>query len=94
MAIERDVLDQLLTGREPDEVFARGGLRDDLEKALSERIPNAELDAHLEGERVEAIVPTTPADRKRRDLAEDGADGDLEGAAGDPARSGRDVSRG
>ena len=64
MAIGKDVLDQLLAGRDPDEVFARGGLLDDLKKALSERILNAELDAHLEGERVEAIVPTTPADRK------------------------------
>ena len=54
MAIEKDVLDQLLAGRDPDEVFARGGLLDDLQKALSERILNAELDAHLEGERSEA----------------------------------------
>ena len=51
MAIEKDLLDQLLAGRDPDEVFAKGGLLDDLKKALSERILNAELDAHLDGER-------------------------------------------
>ena len=50
MAIEKDVLDQLLDGREPSEVFAKGGLLDDLKKALSERILNAELDAHLDGD--------------------------------------------
>ena len=51
MAIEKEVLDQLLAGRDPDEVFAKDGLLDDLKKALSERILNAELDAHLEDER-------------------------------------------
>ncbi len=53
MAIEKEVLDQLLAGRDPDEVFAKDGLLDDLKKALSERILNAELDAHLEDERDE-----------------------------------------
>ena len=53
MAIEKEVLDHLLAGRDPDEVFAKDGLLDDLKKALSERILNAELDAHLEDEREE-----------------------------------------
>jgi putative transposase len=53
MAIEKEVLDQLLAGRDPDEVFAKDGLLADLKKALSERILNAELDAHLEDERDE-----------------------------------------
>src|ERR1700733_8155651 len=47
MAIEKEVLDQLLGGRDPNEVFAKGGLLDDLKKALSEWILNAELDEHL-----------------------------------------------
>jgi putative transposase len=51
MAIEKEVLDQLLGGRDPDDVFGKDGLLDDLKKALSERILNAELDAHLEEER-------------------------------------------
>jgi len=53
MAIENDILDQLLAGRDPQEVFSRGGLVDELKKALSERILNTELDEHLDGERQE-----------------------------------------
>lgn len=53
MAIEKDILDQLLAGRDPQEVFSRDGLVDELKKALSERILNAELDEHLGGERQE-----------------------------------------
>lgn len=50
MAIEKDVLDQLLAGRDPKEVFSKDGLVDELKKALSERILNAELDEHLDSE--------------------------------------------
>jgi putative transposase len=53
MAIERELLDQLLAGRDPAEVFAKDGLLDDLKRALSERILNAEMDEHLEGEGAE-----------------------------------------
>lgn len=53
MAIEKELLDQLLAGRDPNEVFAREGLLDELKKALSERILNAELDERLDGERGE-----------------------------------------
>src|SRR5207344_871128 len=56
MAIEKELLDQLLAGRDPNEVFAKDGLLDDLKKALSERILNAELDEHLEGERGEGGI--------------------------------------
>jgi hypothetical protein len=41
MAIEKELLDHLLGGRDPNEVFAKGGLLDDLKKAPSERILNA-----------------------------------------------------
>lgn len=51
MAIDKELLDQLLAGRDPNEVFAKDGLVDDLKKALSERILNAELDEHLDDER-------------------------------------------
>jgi putative transposase len=51
MAIEKELLDQLLAGRDAKEIFAKDGLLDDLKKALSERILNAELEDHLEGER-------------------------------------------
>ena len=51
MAIEKDILDQLLAGRDPQEIFSRDGLVDELKKALSERILNAELEEQLVGER-------------------------------------------
>jgi putative transposase len=54
MAIEKDLLDQLLAGRDPKEVFNKDGLVDELKKALSERILNAEIDEHLDGDGGEA----------------------------------------
>ena len=56
MAIEKELLDRLLAGRDPKELFAKNGLLDDLKKALSERILNAELDEHLDGERLEGSI--------------------------------------
>jgi putative transposase len=56
MAIEKELLDRLLAGRDANEVFAREGLLDELKKALSERILNTELDEHLDGERTEGNV--------------------------------------
>ena len=50
MAIEKDVVDQLLAGRDPKDVFSKDGLVDELKKALSERILSAEIDEHLDGE--------------------------------------------
>ena len=50
MAIKKDTLDQLLSGRDPKDVFSKDGLFDELKKALAERVLNAELDDHLEGE--------------------------------------------
>ncbi len=53
MAIEKDVLDQLLAGRDPKDVFYKNGLVDELKMALSERILNADLDEHLDTESAE-----------------------------------------
>src|SRR6202165_1863097 len=53
MAIEKELLDQLLAGRDPKDVFIKDGLVDELKKALSERILNTELDEHLDGNGVE-----------------------------------------
>lgn len=50
MAIDKELLDQLLAGRDPQDLFAKDGLIDELKKALSERILAAELDDHLETE--------------------------------------------
>ena len=54
MAIEKDLLDRLLAGRDPKDVFNKDGLVDQLKKALSERILNAEIDEHLDGDGGEA----------------------------------------
>ena len=50
IAIDKAFLVQLLAGREPQELFAKGGLVDDLKKALSGRMLAAELEDHLETE--------------------------------------------
>ena len=56
MAIEKELLDQLLAGRDPKALFAKSGLLDELKKALSERILNAELDEHLDDEVLRGTV--------------------------------------
>ena len=50
MAVRKDTLDQLLDGRDPKEVFNKDGLFDELKKAPAERVLNAEIDDHLDGE--------------------------------------------
>jgi putative transposase len=50
MVIKKEMLDQLLEGRDPKNVFHKDGLFDELKKALAERVLNAELDDHLESE--------------------------------------------
>src|SRR4051794_19960958 len=50
MAIKKGTLDELLSGRDPKEVFSKDGLFDELKKALAERVLNAELDDHLDGQ--------------------------------------------
>ncbi|MGC8040457.1 transposase, partial [Salmonella enterica] len=49
-------MDQLLAERDPNSVLDSGGLIGDLKKALAERMLNAKLDVHLEGE-AEAGLP-------------------------------------
>ena len=56
MAIDKEVLDQLLAGRDPQGLFAKDGLLDELKKALSERMLTAELDDHLESESAEGAA--------------------------------------
>ncbi|MBV8399706.1 MAG: transposase, partial [Acetobacteraceae bacterium] len=51
MAIRNELIEELLTGKDPKEVFAQEGLLDELRKALAERILNAEMDQHLASER-------------------------------------------
>ena len=56
MAIDKDVLDHLLAGRAPQDLFAKDGLLDELKKALSERMLAVELDDHLESESAEGAI--------------------------------------
>ena len=48
MAIRKQTLDELLDGVDSGEIFAKGGLIDQLKKRLAERALNAELDDHLD----------------------------------------------
>ncbi len=66
MATRKDTLDQLLSGRDPKEVFSKDGLLDELKKALAERVLNAELDDHLDTRRRRASPITATAIRRRR----------------------------
>ena len=45
--IPKELLDELLAGRDPSQVFGSDGLVDELKKALAERILNTEMDVHL-----------------------------------------------
>jgi putative transposase len=53
MAIKKDVLDELLAGADGEDVFGKNGLFDELKKALSERMLNAEMNHHLTQEAAE-----------------------------------------
>jgi putative transposase len=52
-SLNLDLLDKLLAGRDPKELFGKDGLVDELKKALSERILNTEIDEHLTAESAE-----------------------------------------
>ena len=54
MTIRDEIIDELLSGEDPQAVFAKDGLVEALKKALAERILDAELEHHLRGERAQA----------------------------------------
>ena len=66
MAIGNDLLDQLLAGRDPQDLFAKDGLLDELKKARSERMLSAELDDHLENEGAAGATSRANGARERR----------------------------
>ena len=45
--IKPELIDELLSGRDPKTLFESEGLLDELKKALAERVLNAEMDHHL-----------------------------------------------
>ena len=53
MSIDKDLLDQLIAGRKPGDLFGKDGILQELTKALAERALGAELDAHLAEERAD-----------------------------------------
>jgi putative transposase len=70
MAIKKDTLDQLLEGRDPQAVFSKDGLFDELKKALAERVLNAELADHLENEAAEGRANRRNGHSKKTVLTE------------------------
>jgi len=50
MAIKNEIVDELLKDVDPKKVFSSEGLLSEIKKALAERMLNAEMDQHLEGE--------------------------------------------
>lgn len=50
MAIRSEIIDELLSGKDPKTVLSSAGLLGELKKALAERMLNAELDDHLDSE--------------------------------------------
>jgi putative transposase len=53
MRIDKDLLDQLMKGREPGDLFGKDGILQELTKALAERALTTELDHHLNEERAD-----------------------------------------
>lgn len=51
MSIDEDLLDRLMDGRSPADLFGKDGILSELTKALAERALSAEIDEHLSGER-------------------------------------------
>ena len=65
MAIEKEVLDQLLAGRDPQELFTKDGLVDELKKALSERILTPSSTS-ISGKSGPKATPTAATAARRR----------------------------
>ena len=66
MTIRDEIIDELLSGEDPQAVFAKDGLLEALKKALAERILDAELEHHLRGERAQAGRGTPHKGVRRR----------------------------
>lgn len=56
MSIDKDLLDRLMEGRSPGDLFGKIGILAELTKALAERALSTELDVHLDEERVEEAL--------------------------------------
>jgi putative transposase len=66
MAIKKELVDELLKDADPKAVFSSEGLLSEIKKALAERMLNAELDQHLQGESACRRLATTVTATARR----------------------------
>ncbi len=55
MAIKNEIIDELLKGQDPKQVFSSTRLMAELKKALADRILNAERDQHLTESKQEEV---------------------------------------
>jgi putative transposase len=53
MSIDKDLLDRLMEGRSPGDLFGKTGILAELTKALAERALSTEMDLHLDEERAQ-----------------------------------------
>ena len=53
MSIDKDLLDRLMEGRSPGDLFGKNGILAELTKALAERALSTEMDVHLDEERAD-----------------------------------------
>ena len=70
--ISEELLDKLLAGRDPAEVFHSGALVDELKQRVAERILQAEMDAHLSQESEIAANNTRNGHNRKTVLTESG----------------------
>ena len=67
MSIDTDLLDQLMEGRKPGDLFGKDGILQELTKTLAERALRNELDAHLTEERADPQPEGANRPPNRRD---------------------------
>ena len=68
-----ELLDELLAGADPAEVFRDGGLIEDLKKAVAERALDAEMDAHLDREPERSSGNHRNGHNRKRVLTDEGS---------------------
>jgi putative transposase len=72
-SIDPALLDQFLAGQDPATVLSSQGLIGDLKKALAERMLQAEMDVHLDGEAEQSSGNHRNGSSEKTVLSEDGA---------------------
>lgn len=66
MSIDKDLLDQLMEGRAPGDLFGQTGILQELTKALAERALSTEMEVHLSEERSDPPLLEQNAPTNRR----------------------------